>query len=79
MARSALVITSIYQRQAYWQARTKHALLIAAKLEDLLLTWNVLACLTGLHMYMLATDEWCQGKDGAWGKRSGSNIGKIQA
>ena len=35
MARSALVITSIYQRQAYWQARTKHALLIAAKLEDL--------------------------------------------
>jgi hypothetical protein len=35
MARSALVITSIYQRQAYWQARTKHALPIAAKLEDL--------------------------------------------
>jgi hypothetical protein len=35
MARAALVSSrpSIYQRQDYWQARTKHALLIAAKLE----------------------------------------------
>lgn len=56
-----VVITSIYQRQAYWQAKTKHALLIAAKLErSCLLDWTT-------YIYMLATDE-CRERKDDWKK-----------
>lgn len=66
MARSALVITSIHQRQAYWQARTKRALLIAAKLEDLLTNLEC-SCLLdqATCIYMLATDE-CRKRKDRW-------------